>query len=536
MNRKMIRAAAAALWLLATAIGGAQGQLRGLGGGNLGGGIGGLGGSGLPSSGGFGASALPGGSSFPGVSTSPSSSVIPSPSSVPDLLAPGGSVLDRGLPLPNAGALPTTGNVIDGLYGQTRNTLDTTLGAVNGALGTGRAGAATLPNATRTSRIPPRGERRFVANEVVIGLRSNASQQTLDSLMRRHRLTPLESWDLALTGTRFLRLQIADRRSVTDVVRELEADNGIGFAQPNYRFTLQQSQPTNRLQDDQYSLTKLHIFEAHGLSTGATVPIAIIDNGIDDRHPELTGTIAARFDASERPQPPAPHGTAMAGAIVAHAQLMGVAPNARILAVRAFSATGESEEATTITIVRGIDWAIAHGARVINMSFAGPRDPEIASALAAAAKRGVVLVAAAGNAGPKSAPLYPAADPNVIAVTATDADDNLFVHSNRGRYIAVAAPGVDVLVPAPRGVYQFTTGTSVAAALVSGIAALLIELEPRLSPQALKRVLLATAKDLGPKGRDDQFGAGLVDAYRAAQAVSASAERSSPPTAVSIAR
>jgi subtilisin family serine protease len=123
----------------------------------------------------------------------------------------------------------------------------------------------------------------------------------------------------------------------------------------------------------------------------------------------------------------------------------------------------------------------------------------------------------------------------VIAVTATDATDNLFVHSNRGRYIAVAAPGVDVLVPAPRGAYQFTTGTSVAAALVSGIAALLLELEPRLSPQALKRVLLATAKDLGPKGRDDQFGAGLVDAYRAVQAVSASAERS-PATNVSIAR
>ena len=534
MNRKVIRHGAAALLLLASAIGGAHGQLRGLGGGGLGGGIGGLGGSGLPG-GGLGGSALPSGPPFPGVPTNSASSSLPTPSSVPDLLAPGGSVLDRGLPVPNAGALPNTGNVIDGLYGQTRSAVGPTLGPVNGPLGIGRTGAGTVANTTRTSRVPPPGERRFITNEVVIGLRSNVSQQTLDNLVRRHRLTRLESWDLALTGIRFLRLQIGDRRSVGDVVRELEADTGIGFAQPNYRFRLAQSQPANRVQDDQYSLAKLHIVEAHGLSVGAAVPIAVIDNGIDDRHPELAGAIAARFDASERPQSPAQHGTGMAGAIVAHAQLMGVAPEAHILAVGAFSATGESDEATTITIVRGIDWAIAHGARVINMSFAGPRDPEIASALAAAAKRGIVLVAAAGNAGPKSPPLYPAADPNVIAVTATDADDNLFVHSNRGRHIAVAAPGVDVLVPAPHGTYQFTTGTSVAAALVSGIAALLLELDPRLSPQALKRVLLATSKDLGPKGRDDQFGAGLVDAYRAAQAVSASAERS-PATNVSIAR
>jgi len=265
------------------------------------------------------------------------------------------------------------------------------------------------------------------------------------------------------------------------------------------------------------------------------VPVAIIDNGIDALHPELAGAIAGHFDAVERPEAPSNHGTGMAGAIVAHARLTGVAPEARILAVRAFAAAAGSEEATTASIVRGIDWAIAQGARVINMSFAGPRDPEIASALEAAAKRGIVLVAAAGNAGPKSAPLYPAADPNVIAVTATDADDNLFVHSNRGRHIAVAAPGVDVIVPAPGGTYQFTTGTSVAAAFVSGIAALLIELNPRLKAPEIKKILLATAMDLGPKGRDDQFGAGLADAYRAAQVVTASAQRS-PVTTVSTGR
>jgi len=220
------------------------------------------------------------------------------------------------------------------------------------------------------------------------------------------------------------------------------------------------------------------------------------------------------------------HGTGMAGTIAARARLTGTAPAARILAIRAFASTGKTDESTSLAVLRSIDWAVANGARVINMSFAGPQDPEQALVLAAAAKKGVVLVAAAGNAGPKSPPLYPAADPNVIAVTATDADDKLFVQSNRGRYIAVAAPGVDIVAPAPSGTYQFTSGTSVAAAQVSGIVALLLDAKPGLTPPAVRKALLSTARDLGPKGRDDQFGAGLADAYSAVQSLTAS-----PPNA-----
>jgi subtilisin family serine protease len=133
----------------------------------------------------------------------------------------------------------------------------------------------------------------------------------------------------------------------------------------------------------------------------------------------------------------------------------------------------------------------------------------------------VVLIAAAGNAGRNSPPLYPAADPNVIAVTATDANDALFAGANRGPYIAVAAPGVDVLVPAPEGTYQFTTGTSVAAAEVSGVAALLIERNPALGGHEVRRILMRTASALGAKGRNPDYGAGLVNAFRAVTAAKA---------------
>jgi subtilisin family serine protease len=207
----------------------------------------------------------------------------------------------------------------------------------------------------------------------------------------------------------------------------------------------------------------------------------------------------------------------MAGAIFAHRKLMGIAPSARLYAIHAFSSGAASAESTTFNILKGLEWASAKGVRVINMSFAGPRDPSLERALKAAHDKGIVLIAAAGNAGPKSPPLYPGADPNVIAVTATDVNDKLFAGANRGRYIAVAAPGVDILVPGPDNTYQLTTGTSVASAEVSGLAALLLERNPSLGPEDVRRILTSSARRLGAKDRDDDFGSGLIDPSKAIQ-------------------
>ena len=168
-----------------------------------------------------------------------------------------------------------------------------------------------------------------------------------------------------------------------------------------------------------------------------------------------------------------------------------------------------------------MDYAAAHGAQIVNMSFAGPKDALIERGIAALAAKGIVMVAAAGNAGPKSPPLYPAANPNVIAVSATDAEDKLFTASNRGSYIAVAAPGVDVFLPAPDEKYQITSGTSFSSAYISGLAALVLERNPALKPEELRAILMKTARDLGSPGRDDLFGAGEADAFAAVSAVTA---------------
>jgi subtilisin family serine protease len=383
-----------------------------------------------------------------------------------------------------------------------------------------KADTATAPTTGVTRQIsgmPPTGERRFAANEFLIELPGRPTEQAANALAQRHRLTRVESFNIGLTGTTLFRwtLPDGDGRSMREVYRQLEADPNIKVS-PNYLYMMQQALASAPSGGDpaQYTLEKLQLKLAHGLATGAQIKVAVIDSGIDATHPELAGTIAGMLDTLE-PGEPHTHGTAIAGAIVAQSRLMGVAPRAQILAVRAFDPAGGGAEGTTFNILKGLNWAVANGARVINMSFAGPHDPAMARMLAAARTKGIVLIAAAGNAGPKSPPLYPAADPNVIAVTATDAEDKLFIASNRGNHVAVSAPGVDILLPSPGASYQVSSGTSFAAAHVSGIAALILERKPGLGQDSVRRILLSTAKDLGPKGRDRDFGVGLADAYQA---------------------
>src|SRR5215212_11483727 len=196
----------------------------------------------------------------------------------------------------------------------------------------------------------------------------------------------------------------------------------------------------------QYIVEKLGLPEAHLIATGKDVKVAVIDSEIDANHPDLLGAIKDVYDALPSDDQTAhPHGTGMAGAIASHKRLLGVAPGAQLLAIRAFGVNSGGAQGTSLNIVKGLQWAVDQGAKVINMSFAGPRDPILQQAIQRLTQQGIILVAAAGNAGPKSAPLFPGADPNVIAVSATDVDDKTYKNANRGKYVAIAAPGVDIL-------------------------------------------------------------------------------------------
>jgi subtilisin family serine protease len=380
--------------------------------------------------------------------------------------------------------------------------------------------------ARRASNALPAGETRFVSNEVIIEVDGAPTQDAVEALARRHRLRRAESQTFRLTKSTIFRWEIPDGRSMQEVIRQLSADPAIRTVQPNYVYSLQQ-QSAAEGDPAQYTLAKLNLRQAHAVSRGDNVLVAVIDSGIDVTHPDLSGVIAGTFATFDPGEKPHTHGTAIAGAIASQARLrlMGIAPAARILAVKAFGTSDEGAEGTTMNIIKGLEWSIQQGARIINMSFAGPDAPVMRKILAGARNQGIVLIAAAGNAGPKSPPLYPGSDPNVIAVSATDSEDKLFAASNRGSYISVAAPGVDILLPAPDQGYQVTSGTSFAAAHVTGIVALMLQRNPDLTPAAVRKVLESTARDIGPKGRDDQFGAGLADAFKAIMAVPAIAKR-----------
>ena len=371
-----------------------------------------------------------------------------------------------------------------------------------------------LPGERNFTGIPPVTETRFVTTDMVCQWGPDITQARIEEVAREHNLTIVGMQRSVLTGGTLVHFRIGGNRAARDVVRAMEAERII--SQPNYIYeTVQAAEPaaadTSSGTAEQYVATKLRLAEVHKVATGKGVTIAVIDSEIDNAHPEFKQAIADKFDAVGKPDKPHTHGTGMAGAIVAQSRLMGVAPDARTLAIHAF-ATGaqQSPQATTQAIIAGLEWALNKGARIINMSFAGPYDPMLALAMKRASEKGAVLIAAVGNAGPKSPPLYPAADPRVIGVTAVDENDQLYNGANVGVQVAVAAPGVDVMVPAPADAYQLTTGTSVAAAHVSGVAALLLEKHPEADAQTILEVLTSSATRLGNK-RDDKLGWGLVD-------------------------
>ena len=364
-----------------------------------------------------------------------------------------------------------------------------------------------------TSRLP-----RFVPNEVLVTIRRATSESVDAAVARRFGLRIAGRSVLGTLGARLVRFRIPDGRPVAKVVAALKRDRRVVAPQPNYYYRRQGEVATFKAASLQYALAKVDVPSAHALAQGKGVRIAIIDSGVDASHPDLAGAVEATFDASGGKAARAgDHATAVAGIIRARGLMQGIAPKARLLCVRVFARAGKSKTnaATTASILRGIDWALARRARVLNLSLAGPHDPLLKQGIAVAHDKRAIIVAAAGNGGTKAPPAYPAAYDQVIAVTATDVADRLYASANRGGYISVAAPGVDILAPALGHGHALRSGTSFAAAHISGIIALMIERNSALTAKQARRALMTAARDLGRPGHDRKFGAGRVDAFRA---------------------
>ncbi|MFF7355397.1 type VII secretion-associated serine protease mycosin [Streptomyces filipinensis] len=291
----------------------------------------------------------------------------------------------------------------------------------------------------------------------------------------------------------------------------------------------------------QWALSALHLNEAWHTTKGRGVTVAVLDTGVEADHPDLAGNVLPAkdmigFGAGPGDRTWARHGTAMAGIIAGHghgpggtAGVMGVAPEAKILPVRVILEDGDPARAKARTsrgnaLADGIRWAADHGADVINLSLGDDSnsahpEPSEDEAVQYALKKGVVVVASAGNGGDKGDHIsYPAAYPGVIAATAVDKYGTRASFSTRRWYSAVSAPGVNVVIADPDHKYYEGWGTSAASAFVSGAAALIKAAHPDLSPAQVKSLLEDTARDAPVGGRDDSRGFGMIDPAAALKA------------------
>ncbi|GAA3479214.1 type VII secretion-associated serine protease mycosin [Streptomyces yanii] len=295
------------------------------------------------------------------------------------------------------------------------------------------------------------------------------------------------------------------------------------------------------IRPQQWGLQALHTDRAWQTTRGKGITVAVVDTGVDDSLPDLTGQVLPGkdmigFGARRGDRSWARHGTAMAGIIAGRGHgvgrgdgVLGIAPEAKILPVRVILEASDPSRAKArrsrgTALADGIRWAADHGADVINLSLgddsesAHPEGGEDA-AIQYALRKGAVVVASAGNGGEKGDHIsYPAAYPGVIAVAAVDQYGTHAAFSTRRWYATVSAPGVDIVVPSPDRHYYIEWGTSAASAFVSGAVALVRAAHPGLSPAQVKKLLMDTARNSPEGGRDDSRGYGIVDPAAAIKA------------------
>ncbi|MEX2462095.1 MAG: S8 family peptidase [Paenibacillaceae bacterium] len=253
---------------------------------------------------------------------------------------------------------------------------------------------------------------------------------------------------------------------------------------------------------------------------GSPVRVAVLDTGIA-KHPDLHVVKSFNTISKKRVVDLNGHGTHVAGTIAALRNrfgVIGVAPKAKLYAVKAFNSSGT---AFTSDIIQGIDWCIRNKMQVINMSFGLTEySASLQQIIRQANRRGIVMVASCGNSGKSSGTIdYPARFAETIAVAATSENNQIANFSSYGAGINLAAPGVNICSTYLNKSYTKLSGTSMAAPHVTGTVALLLSRRPHLSPAAIKQCLQKTAQYLPIFTRKEQ-GNGLINATKAVLATS----------------
>ncbi|WP_427886210.1 S8 family serine peptidase [Kribbella sp. GL6] len=387
---------------------------------------------------------------------------------------------------------------------------------------TGSSGSAAEPRPYRPPFAAGKHKAEYDAHSVMVKFKPKATAANRRAAVSRYGATaedPVASNAVKLTSD----------LPATDLLKKVKADPTVELASLNYKRYISAVPNDEYYATDQKTyLNTVRVPQAWDLSksTGSQI-VAVLDTGVDAGHPDLVGHLVPGYNAvsSTRPNPVDDHGhgTMTLGIIAAAANngigVAGVGWNVKAMPVKVLASDGGGYDAD---IAEGIDWAVAHGAKVINMSLGGPDDnPVLHDAVTRAYDKGVTVVVAAGNDG-DAALQYPASYPEVIAVAATDAGGTLTDFSSYGDWVDVAAPGVDILSTGSRSLtppgyepYWYCTGTSCSAPIVAGLAALVKNKWPTFTPAQVAQRVEGLARDAGPRGIDPYYGHGIVDAYQA---------------------
>ncbi|MFC5467124.1 S8 family peptidase [Cohnella suwonensis] len=371
----------------------------------------------------------------------------------------------------------------------------------------------------------------------------NASHYAVDEIVVKFRKLPTERQLLQLRKE--LDLTVVRHTGRTFVFRSKKHETKAlkayfkekwnpEYAEPHYMYLTNGETPaaeggTEFVPNDtfyseyQWNLPEIATVNGWNVTKGSKdVVVAVLDTGVQSDHPDLKERIVEGVnivDPSAPPEDDVGHGTHVAGIIAAEINnnegVAGMTWYTKIMPVKVLDSTGAG---STYSVAEGILWATDHGAQVINMSLGNYAEAEfLHDALKYAYERGVVIVAASGNDN-TDRPGYPAAYAEVIGVSATDADETRAEYSNYGDYIDVAAPGTSIPSTYPGSQYAALSGTSMASPHVAALASLVKSAKPSLTNAQIAELLRRTAKDLGTKGKDNDFGYGQIDVRSALQA------------------
>jgi subtilisin family serine protease len=314
----------------------------------------------------------------------------------------------------------------------------------------------------------------------------------------------------AVTKTHVVVVDLKDGETVADGLADYRTSPEVAYAEPNVTYTAALDPPSDTLLSSQWALSRIQAFDAWTQYPGSYLSavgsaVAVVDTGVDTTGADLSdgrvlsgasclsGTCVSDSAADDNG-----HGTSVAGVLAGSANdsagIAGEAFGSPVLPVKALDSAGSG---TADSIAAGIIYAADNGARVVNLSLAGPFSQTICDAVSYATTAGALVVAAAGNEGWNLA-TYPAACPGAIGVGATDANDRTPFWSNYGYpNVFVSAPGVSILTTDRGGNYTTVDGTSIAAPYVSGLAALLFSQEPGRTVDAVKEILARTSEKVG---------------------------------------